>query len=196
MRKYQLITALLFILVASLTCAEEQPVQQYDFKRIIWGMSREEVKASENMTPSYEDEESVAYSVTICGLRAELFYIFTKTGKLSRAGYYIDEKHFNENLYITDFWTLREALIDKYGDPTSHDIIWRNRLYEDDYENWGLAVSIGHLVFSDSWETPRTRIELELYGDNFEIHLLIRYISKEFLEIEKQEKKSTDAANL
>ncbi|KUK85838.1 MAG: hypothetical protein XE02_1444 [Mesotoga infera] len=62
------------------------------------------------------------------------------------------------------------------------EIDWKDNLYRDDKNNWGLAISIGDLSYGLIWETPTTDIELILDGNNYEVNLRIRYFSKKLKE--------------
>ena len=77
----------------------------------------------------------------------------------------------------------------KYGEPEIDEINWKNTLFRDDPEDWGTAVSIGHLDYLTKWEIEKTTIGISLGGDNYKIILGIGYYSKEFsgLQEEKDE---------
>jgi hypothetical protein len=62
------------------------------------------------------------------------------------------------------------------------EIDWKDNLYRDDKNNWGLAISTGDLSYGLIWETPTTDIELILDGNNYEVNLRIRYFSKKLKE--------------
>ena len=99
-----------------------------------------------------------------------------------------------------DYRQLRELLYRKYGKPSEvaldstqkptenflDDMSWRNDLYRDDFEDWGLAVSIGQVTFSASWVSNRAEIDLILCGDNYDITLAIEYKSTEMGHLEGQ----------
>ena len=77
-------------------------------------------------------------------------------------------------------------LIKKYGEPDESNEHWLNDLYQDDYQEWGVPVSIGHLVYFTTWNTDGTSICLALTGENYEISLNIEYSSIEFSYLEEQ----------
>lgn len=79
----------------------------------------------------------------------------------------------------------------KYGavpnsDGIDGDMFWQNDLYQDDYQDWGMAVSCGHMSAFATWETPETDINLGLFGDNYEISLGVEYSSKELRSLTEQ----------
>ena len=108
--------------------------------------------------------------------------------------------HSNENDYILDFNKLKEILTKKYGKPIEDERLWKNDLYRDDPQYWGFAISLGHLIYLATWETPATDttdttiITLLLNGENFEIMFCIEYLSKNLHKLEEKaiEKKSLE----
>lgn len=148
----------------------------YEFRKTRWGMSIDEVKASENSKFEAEDQDSISYSNNIGGLNTYITYFFSDN-QLYMAGYTFNETHVNDNFYITDYNKIKEILIRKYGKPKNEDEIWTNNLYKNNPENYGLAVSVGHLSYWIDWENPSTKIKLALYGDNFNTRHVLRYES-------------------
>lgn len=163
---------------------------QYDFRKTNWGMSKEQVEATEDKESYAENDIMVAYRVEIDAKDFLCIYQFLED-KLFFSGYVFEGEHTNENDYIHDYKEIKEILIKKYGESDKkklkflynrEEIYWENDLFEKRESDWGMAVSIGHLSYSSIWETPTTRIELILDGDNYKISLRIRYTSKELEE--------------
>jgi hypothetical protein len=69
---------------------------------------------------------------------------------------------------------------DKYGKPSYNAPEWKNSLYKDDIEEYGFAVSLGHLSYSAGWSNDKTRITVALYGENYKTTLLVQYVSKKY----------------
>jgi hypothetical protein len=67
-------------------------------------------------------------------------------------------------------------------------INWKSSLYKDDPEDWGLAISIGHVSWIARWDLSETTICLLLTGDNFKIMLGLLYSTKieELIKLKKQ----------
>jgi len=171
---------------------ESKPKSETDFRKASWGMSREQIKALENnLKITMEKEEYLGYQTQIAGLDCNLIYFFTNN-KLVRGRYFFTEPHSNRNDYILDYTTLKKLLEKKYGEASEDEQIWKNDLYKDDYDQWGFAVCVGHLVYYAKWETDITIIYLSLNGENYEISLMIEYQSKQLKSLEEQEwKKDT-----
>jgi len=154
-------------------------------------MTREQVKKTEQGNIVKEYSDVLIYRGNVGGFDCKIVYIFAK-GKLVRAKYISTVTHSNPNDYIWDYKKWKEILTKKYGDPIEDREIWRNDLYKDDPQYWGLAISAGHLAYFATWETPATEITMLLHGENFEITLEIEYQSKQlkYLEEEEKEKKA------
>ena len=160
-------------------------------------MSKSDVIAAEQREPSDASENLLVFSGRISNLSCEIIYVFVG-GVLTRSKYWITETHSNDNRYFSDYENLRGLLSKKYGDPDNgeewmSDITWLNDLYREDYEDWGMAVSIGDMNCIASWETKFTNVLLGLTGDNYDVHLAIEYSGKEFKHLEE---KITEASAL
>lgn len=175
------IMSCILVIFALILSAEEA---KYDFRKTNWGMSKEEIKAIEEKKPGGESDTCIAYKVEIKGKDFICLYELLEN-KLFFSGYNCKEEHVNYNLYINDYEDLKEILTKKYGKPIKDEEIW-DSLSEWELEaykqNLGNSISAGFLAYFAFWETPATRIELILDGDNYEINLRIRYISRELEE--------------
>lgn len=164
-------TALLLAVVAAPALAD-------DFRGATFGMSRAQVRATEPNVAWREGDDVIGFTTEIAGLDAMAQYEFTND-KLYGGGYRIVEQHSNRTLYLSDYDKLFGLLREKYGAPRDDKTVWRNDLYRDDPEDYGMAVALGHLAKLATWETPSTEINLLLTGDNYEIDLYIYYKSRE-----------------
>ncbi len=159
-----------------------------DFRQTTWGMTKRQVKRKEKGKIVNESNEFIAYQGTISDLDCNIFYIFVQN-KLVQAQYVITKTHSNQNDYILDYDSLKEILTKKYGKPTEDDTIWRNDVFnKDNNQWWGLAVSLGALIYVAEWETPNTCIALDLRGENYDIKLIIRYWSKKLEKLGEKAK--------
>ncbi|MBA7549873.1 hypothetical protein ES705_42372 [subsurface metagenome] len=181
-----LIVLCILVIFTLILFAEEV---KYDFRKTNWGMSIEQVKATENAKLDLEIDSILFYSgVRIDEIYGEDFsctYFFSED-KLFLALYVISEEHTNDNLYIRDYENLKKVLTKKYGKPKINKTTWNSDFYKNDESKWGFAVSVGDLSYFSSWETPTTLITLELSGDNYEIKRNgLNYESKEYLKEQK-----------
>jgi hypothetical protein len=177
----------------------EKEARQEDFRGAKWGMSPAQVRETERKKPDDESQTgakmNLYYHDTISGLPSDVLYIFAYD-ELVRAKYLLRVKHSNDNEYIRDYDKLSEALMEKYGSPKSKDVVWKNDLYKEDPQHWGIAVALGHAVFYTTWETSATVIFLYLDGDNFKIDFGIEYASKALKSLEDKADKEKERGKL
>ena len=172
-----------------------QEKQDYDFKKIIWGMLREQVTENETeKVLSDKDNHLVYYGVEVANMNAYLYYFFANK-QLVRTQYIFIDKHTNENLFIDDYNKLVAILTTKYGIPEYDRGIWSDNSYKKDKEDWGKAIKYGDVTFQAFWETDTTKILCDLSGDNYEIDLVIQYGSKRLGYLEAQEKEKENIEN-
>jgi hypothetical protein len=167
----------------------EAPSQgnKYDFRETNWGMSKEQVKATEDKKPDIESDGMLAYEETTSGKNFVYIYFFSEDKLHTTSGSISTGEHTNKNIYIDDYEELKETLTKKYGKPTLDKVTWKNDLYKNDEQDWGTAISVGHLAYEASWETSTTKIDLSLKGaDNYRIYLILVYKSKELEEWARQ----------
>lgn len=183
-KNISILSIISYILVIFILILSAKEVK-YDFRKTNWGMSKEQVKATEDKKPDYEANVQLSYDeVTISGKSGKDFscnYYFLED-KLYCSVYGFSGKHINKNLYIDDYEELKETLTKKYGKPKIDKVIWKKDLFKDDKSYWGTAISGGDLSCLARWETPDTEIELKLFGENWRIKLNLFYESKELKE--------------
>jgi hypothetical protein len=157
---------------------------QSDVRNVRWGMSKQEVMNTESKLgkPEYQTEINLGYRSTVLNKDASILYEF-RNNKLFSLYYEFKIKHTNKNDYIDDYNDVKTALIEKYGRPSEDKIVWKNDLYRDDVQHFGMAVSLGHLVYKANWQVNnnRTDVSTRLYGDNYKIYLFILYASIQHL---------------
>jgi hypothetical protein len=103
---------------------------KYDFRKTNWGMSKEQVKATEDKKPDFEDNTMLSYEVTISEKDFECAYLFLED-KLYGSGYLFFGEHTNKNLYIDDYEELKEILTKEYGKPKIDKVTWKNDLFKN-----------------------------------------------------------------
>jgi hypothetical protein len=191
-----------FIPLFLISQTNSQLKEEYNFRKTVWGMTKESVKHTEKRKPVFDRENDLVYNDTLMSLNMGVFYHFVEN-KLVSSGYGVIEKHSNKNLYINDYKELKNVLLEKYGDPSDRwfdgekykEILWLNDLYKDNPSHWGFAISLGHLVYQSCWETDETEIVLKLNGDNYEIQLNLVYYSKKLKHLEEKEKEDEKLKN-
>lgn len=175
--------AFLLILLMVLLCPRILlAAEKATFRKTTWGMSLEQVKASESLEKFKQTKNMLAYETTVAGKDVGIKYDFIDN-QLVSAGYFLLESHINRNDYIDDYKDFKKILTKKYGRPKTDEIVWKNNLFKDSYSDWGRAISAGHLFYRSTWETPCTEIILGLIGDNFKISCLVGYSGKNFAKL-------------
>jgi hypothetical protein len=171
-----------------------QNAQEFHFRKSRWGFTKRKVLLSEPEEPIHEKDDVVAYEGQIAGLDVWIVYIFVDD-KLVRSKYVVVEKHTNANDFISDYEKLKSGLTRKYGEPDKDQNYWKNDLYKDNYDQWGMALKVGHLVYIASWNTDETDIGILLNGENYDISLAVEYTSTalESLENKKNEESTMNA---
>ena len=102
----------------------------YDFRNTNWGMSKEQVRATEEWEPDFVDNTILSYGVTISEKDFECVYLFLED-KLYGSRYLFLGEHINKNLYIEDYEELKETLTKEYGKPKINQVIWKNDLVKN-----------------------------------------------------------------
>ncbi|HUS51072.1 MAG TPA: hypothetical protein VMZ91_12965, partial [Candidatus Paceibacterota bacterium] len=193
------IMSCILVIFSLILSAEEA---KYDFRKTNWGMSKEQVRATEDESLKMIDLENdflvkhIIYKVRIGDKHYHCDYVFLED-KLYLAHYSPEKRYSDLNNYIRDYEEIKEILIKKYGKPDMkklkaledrEEICWKTDLLKDDKSKWGIAVSKGDLSYMLIWETPTTNIELSLKGLVFpgmnfeEVFLRVSYKSKELKE--------------
>lgn len=157
--------------------------QKTDFRKSKWGDSKAQVKSYETTAPVLEEDNMLMFAGKLSGIDVTIVYLFVND-QLVRAKYLFDAEHTNKNDYLIDYNTLRDLLITKYGEPGSSDVLWRNKLYQDSPEEYGTAISVGHLIYYCTWDLLNTEINMVLQGENFKISHQIEYLSKKLEKLE------------
>ena len=127
-KNVSILLIILCILAISILILFAEEVK-YDFRKTNWGMSKEQVKATEDKKPNFEDNTMLSYKVTISEKDFECAYLFLED-KLYGSGYLFFGEH-NNNLYIDDYEELKEILNKEYGKPKIDKVTWKNDLFKN-----------------------------------------------------------------
>lgn len=182
----------LFLLLFTNVCLSESA----DFRQSKWRMSKSDIKKIEGK-PIAEGKDLLGFNRKLNGWNSVVIYKFIDK-KFYTGGYLFAHKHSNTSEYIIDFNQLRDLLFKKYGKPKNEGSIWKNNLYKKTPKDYGLAVSIGHLKKVAFWETKRSRITLQLNGDNYKIDFSLLYetLDQDLQKIAKKKENKDILENL
>ena len=164
----------------------------YDFRKTTWGMNQSEVMQSEEgvskFLEDYNEGGRILFQGDASGIPCYIFYEFSEE-KLTQTAYWfysLDKSYDDKDVYISDYFNLKEKLTNKYGNPSIDEQIWNNDLYKSDSEKWGVAISLGHSYIITRWETSVTEMGLVLSGKDNGVNLYILYTSKELKDLMKK----------
>ena len=166
--------------------------EHYTFRYTRWGMTAEEVIASESgLDPIEKNENMVKYKTKVLGNNVELVYLFFQN-QLTGSSYQIDENYLNPKHFMTSYRQFQAALTRKYGPAKVEQTNWQNDALRNISSKKGLALSLGHVEYLSSWETPSTTISCSLKEENYYILSSVIYRSKEFSVLQQESKKEDE----
>lgn len=151
--------------------------QNYDFRKVNWGMNYNQVKNSELPRTGIISEGRLVYKDTIAGTLYTLVYTFNEKSELVSAKYILDEKYFDNNFYTIEYGKFKALLTKKYGTPVKDFLNWTSEASDKDSTNWANALESGYLQLTAQWKVPKTIITLQ--ASKYEtVHIIISYISR------------------
>jgi hypothetical protein len=164
--------------------------QTPDFRSTRWGMDRAQVVAAEAAPPSQIRERGseivLRYeSARLAGLDCRVVYILAKD-KLVRAKYVFQREHGEKNDFLADFTMVDAFLMGSMERPTEQRVLWRNDGYKTEPQHYGVAVSLGQLLYSTQWKGIRTVVTHALTGENGDVTHEIEYVSVDLESWEDQ----------
>lgn len=163
----------------------------FDFRKVVWGMTKEAVLDAEELKPIDQDIETISYNTIILRKNVKLIYRFSEN-KLVAASYTLTDKYLNTRSYIESYYDFAKALTEKYGTPSNQEIVWLDDTYKNNPSKRNLALSAGHLQYHSNWSTDETSIRCNLFGSYHNLILQIEYFSKSHLEIIEKSNESFD----
>jgi uncharacterized lipoprotein YehR (DUF1307 family) len=170
MKKLLLLVLAASLGLAALSCRDRnetvtKKAAEFNFRKTTWGMSRDQVKASENTKPTGEKTEVVTYRDELEGIPAIVGYLFDGD-KLTRAGYLMRGSYDDPSKYIEDYDKVKESMIKTYGAPAQDEMQWKEGEESQDHAQYGKAVCDGKLRYTTVWTDGVTMITERLGGEN------------------------------
>ena len=150
--------------------------KESDFRNVNWGMTLQHVKNSEKLRLITEEDKFLEYEYTLIGIRCKIFYYF-RSNLLIKAQYRINRKHHDPANFNRDYLALKRYLIGLHGDPYTDQDTWYDNQYKSDKTKWGFAVSIGFLTRIAIWKNNRSKIIIEMLGENHKAFIHIKFTS-------------------
>jgi hypothetical protein len=159
-----------FLVFAAISCkgggekgGKTKEAEQFDFRKVIWGMNREEVEASENTKPTGIRPGLITYRSVYNGMNVIVGYLFDGD-KLVRAGYLMQDSHEAPGKYVADYDKAKKKLIKEYGSPAQDNMVWSTGQQETGPAKYGESVCAGKLRYATVWFNARTLVRETLDG--------------------------------
>ena len=192
-----------FLSLFSLFVTSSTLAQEFDIRRIRWGMSPDEVRQSEDTRPLEVKKEGMVFQTTFLDTPTLVTYFFADNKVVAVVYFFkrdsrakpVDNGSADE--YLQSFAKLESMMDKKYGDPIPGNAAnWSNDKYKNNPDKLGVALKEGHVKFISNWETPTTEIRLALGGGNNECALAAVYNSIELAELINKQRKLKEALAL
>lgn len=145
----------------------------FQFRKAWWGMSMDEVRESEAVPPTQENEEVIVYRGKTLGLKSIIGYIF-KDDSLTAGRCLFEHTRVETGEYISDFEYLKSAFTEKYGQPAVDNIEWLNPRSENK-DNPEKALLAGDMFYYAIWNMPKTKIMMTLRKEEKKLQLGFEY---------------------
>lgn len=183
-------TRIALALMTFLICGCSEKHKEPDFRETNWGITSDQVKMLEDAKLVMDNGKMLSYDGIVGGLPCQIVYLFVKN-QLTNGHYFFKAEHAADSLYIHDYEKLKGVISEKYGRPILDDATWKDDTYRSRGEKVGLAIRSGHLQLAAQWETPTTEVWLFLVGENSQIKLSMKYVSRLLADLKEGEAKET-----
>ena len=159
-----------------------------NFRDTRWGMNKVQVVRVEGRPDVQENSgglDIIQYPQKILNMDCMIGYVFAYN-QLAKAKYSFLAKYEDKNQYLHSYQKIRDILIQTYGKPDAEKVRWKDKQYQDDRSNWGLALSLGHLEFSSFWRDSETEIQFRAYGGKNRVSLVVLYSGLKYMDLAKK----------
>jgi len=144
---------LLCLIAAQPALAEASTTGGHGSRSIRPGMTREEVIAATGATPTADYDSAICCEATAFSLPAECWHEFDDDGGLCIGAYDFSRQDADPNEQYGNRLQLTLAYTEAYDNPVSAEAVWPDERHREDPGNWGLAASLGQVMFTAAWET-------------------------------------------
>ncbi len=144
---------------------------EYDFRNTRWGMSRDDVLASEPSAPVVQTDSQIGYNTKILDKNIYLAFVFDNDGLIS-ALYALKDLRDNLDDSLRDFEEFKDVLTQKYGEPNAgQGDVWTDPSYgnQDELETilldrskYEAALKEGKILHAALWKTDNTWVRVAL----------------------------------
>jgi len=145
--------------------------EDYDFRNTRWGMSKEDVLASESGEPVVQTDTQIGYFTEILDKNIYMAFILENQHLIS-ALYALRDMRENLDDSFKDFEDFKKILTMKYGEPNAgQGDIWADPSFGDedglktlllDRSKYEEALNQGEILHAAMWKTDKTWIKVAL----------------------------------
>lgn len=160
-----------WLVLISLGFAQPGLKSQYDFQRANWGMTKEQVKTSEEEQKSIliiETDDRLGYLDIVEKQQCLITYYFADR-KLQKGIYTFIERQTEAEAYRVNYYQLKGSLIQKYGKP------FFEQKRSDAGPHSASSSSTNSVKYETTWKLDNALVSLMLTGNEFFPRLLIEY---------------------
>lgn len=183
MKHVNLIIVVCFALINSCV-AQNKP----DFRNFQWGDPIEKVQSGEAAQNVLKDnDDMLQYKDQLGGFTCDVMYIFNENNKLISGNYRFSKKYSNMQLYVQDYNSFKDLLMQKYGKPALDQENWSTKATPGNSNaTVGQAIADGTLSLITEWHTDRSTIQIMLNRNGNQPLLQIYYTAKTLNEMENK----------
>jgi len=145
--------------------------EDYDFRNTRWGMSKEDILASEAGEPVAQTDTQIGYFTKILDKNIYMAFIFAND-QLVSALYALRDMREKLDDSFRDFEDFKQILTMKYGEPNAgQGDIWADPSFGDedglkavllDRSKYAEALNHGQILHAAMWRTDKTWIKVAL----------------------------------
>ena len=145
--------------------------EDYDFRNTRWGMSKEDILASEAGEPVVQTDTQIGYFSKILDKNIYVAFIFANDQLIS-ALYALRDMREKLDDSFRDFADFKQILTMKYGEPNAgQGDVWANPSFGDeddlkalllDRPKYAEALKQGQILHAAMWKTDKTWIKVAL----------------------------------
>ena len=155
------------------------PALAGDFRNADWGMSREQVKASEWLPLQEEDSLGLIYRGTLFGEPTDVTYLFADD-KLVRAQYDDVADHGGKRRLLRYYDALAECVTQHLGAPVMDETLYTSLEMRDNPDIWLTGSEAGALFRFMYWDAGKTHAVAMLIDHGTSVDCFIDFYSIEF----------------
>lgn len=145
------------ILIAALLLTFPLAPAAETFRGLPWGADAAEV-IERNGPPTREVGDCLVYFGIIAEREATILYCVGEQG-LYRGAYVFRPQHgINHQRYVDDYARLQQLLEERYGEPSRHEVAWRDPRLSGPPAHWGFRIAQGELALRTEWQTADKHI--------------------------------------